>query len=480
MEKKVALASLLGSEHLTESRKNVYNDTEPLGLLYIGGVAKYYDHDVRIFHPYQKANPSEKLILEEISRFQPDILGMSSMTNTFNRSVKLAEEVKKNSPKTLIIFGGDHIGTNPSDVKSYPVIDIGVYGEGEETFKEILENKPLEEIQGISYINEEGELQINSPRKRVFDRTNIPLPLRDPEILKASKIGALMYPSVSEQTGAGSFLFQFGCPLRCSYCSATTLYGGELTMSSSEFLVNEMRNMREQFNMNTAFITDLTFNLKPWYSEEFCKKLSEAKLGLSWYALVRPTSPSNQPLLRNSTLEAMVKAGATKIGFGIESFEESAMKDYHRPTSLEEDERVLRKIDELEALSKVFLILGHPNETKEYYNKVIKTLKQLKPDEVRISYLTPFPGTPLWEELNSKNQKLITSTNYDDYTTFKPIMKMKNFSSDEVEDQRLRILREYYNSKEYKDHFRTKILRTPRYEQSFTEFHELLTSRDIL
>jgi len=36
----------------------------------------------------------------------------------------------------------------------------------------------------------------------------------------------------------------------------------------------------------------------------------------------------------------------------------------------------------------------------------------------------------------------LLSTNYDDYTTFKPVMRMKNLTPEEVEVQRLRILRE--------------------------------------
>lgn len=480
MVKKIALVSLLGAEHLSSDRKNVYNDTEPLGLLYIGGIAKEQGHNVRIFHPYQNANPNEEAIIDNISEFQPDILGISSMTNTFNRSMSLAERVKQQSPNTKVIVGGDHIGTNPSDVKKYPMIDIGVYGEGEETFKQILDDFPLKDIRGISYIDNEGNLQITTPRSRVMDRTSLPLPLRDVEILRASKVGALMYPPPSEQTGAGSFLFQFGCPLGCTYCSATTLYGSKLTKSSPESVVNEMRQLKEEFSINTGFFTDLTFNLRPKLSEELCRQIEQADLGISWYALVRPTSPSNQPILRDSTLEAMVRAGATKIGFGIESFDESAMKDYHRPTSLQEDEKVLRAIDNLGALSKVFLILGHPEETKEYYDRVIGALRQLKPDEVRISYLTPFPGTQLWNQLNSERPNLLLSTNYDDYTTFKPIMRMKHFSPEEVENERLRILREYYNSDEYKSHARKKISRNPRYEQSFAEFHELLTTKGIL
>jgi anaerobic magnesium-protoporphyrin IX monomethyl ester cyclase len=481
---KVGLVSLLGGEHLGTDRKNVQNDLEPFGLLYIGGVAKAQGYETRIFHPYQKANPDEESIAKAVTEFKPEILGISSMTNTFNRSVALAQKVKARLPHTKIVFGGDHIGTNPRDVIQGNVIDVGVYGEGEETFRELLENyngsgKSLEEIKGISFVKNR-EIIITEKRPRVMDRTQLPKPLRDEEILKTAKVGVLMYPAPSEQTGAASLLFQFGCPFGCKYCSATTLYGSKLTRSSVECVVEEMKDLKEQFGINTAFFTDLTFNLNYKLSEELCANLERAQLGVNWTAMVRPTSPNNQPILKDSTIEAMVAGGCSKVAFGIESFEESAMQAYHRPTSLDEDYRTLRKIDEAGALSKVFLILGHPDETLEYYNEVISVLKTLMPDEVRISFLTPFPGTPLWNDLEEKRNEVLLTTNYDDYTTFKPIMKMNHISPDQLIKQRQRILHEYYNSNEYTSHVRKKVARTPKFKKSFDEFNEELKRRELI
>ncbi|MBS3066673.1 B12-binding domain-containing radical SAM protein [Candidatus Pacearchaeota archaeon] len=475
---KVALVSLLGSEHLG-NRNNVYNDLEPLGLLYIGGISQEGGCETKLFHPYQISNPSEEDISKNIVKFKPDVLGISSMTNTFNRSVDIAKKVKSQLPDLKVIFGGDHIGTNPSDVMNGNVIDIGVYGEGEATFKEILEEKELNSIGGISFINEE-KLIINPPRKRVNDRTSFPLPIRDEEILKAAKVGIMMYPPPSEQTGAASLLFQFGCPLGCTYCSATTLYGGKLTRTSVDLVVEEMKELKKRFGINTAMFTDLTFNLNHQLSEELCKNIEKENLGINWYALVRPTSPKNQPILRDSTIEAMISAGCSKIGFGIESFEESAMKDYHRPTSLDEDLRTLRKIDQEGGLTKVFLIVGHPDETVEYYDKVIDALKRLTPDEVRISYLTPFPGTELWHMLGDKREEALLTTNYDDYTTFHQVIKMKHISPEELNKQRQRILREYYKSKEFENHVKEKLKKHPKFQSSYEEFGQELKRRSFI
>lgn len=460
---KVGLVALLGAEHLG-SKANVYNDTEPLGLLYIAGAAQSEGYNVRVFHPYQKANPTEEKITERIIDFQPDVLGVSSMTNTFPRSLELARKVKSALPQTKIVFGGDHVGSNPHEVQS--PIDVGVIGEGEDTFREILQGRDLREIDGIAY-KKGRELVVSPRRTRRKDRTQLPFAFRDPEILRRSKIGKLMYPAPSEQTGTASLLFQFGCPFSCSYCNSTSLYGLETTSSSSEHVIAEMKELKERFGVNTAFFTDLTFNLNPDKTEELCRRIADEELGINWYAIIRPSTPTNQPMIRDSTVEAMVTGGCSKIGFGIESWQENAMQDYHRPTSLEQDNRLLRKIDSLGAVSKVFLIMGHPDETQEYYEDISRKLKWLAPDEVRISFLTPFPGTELWESLDKS--RLLT-TDYGDYTTFKPVMGMKHMSQRELVEQRESILRGYYSSGEFNQHIKEKTRAHPRLKKPFEEF----------
>jgi len=481
MAKKIALASLLGQEALTKQQNGmtVYNDTEPLGLLYIAAIAQEEGYDVEVFHPFQEANPQEDDITRRIIEFKPDIVGFSSMTNNFPRSVRMAEQIKRSIDGATVIFGGDHVGTFPQDVKNFPVIDVGVYGEGEQTFKELLGgNVLLDSIQGISFVKN-GELIVTPPRSRVMDRTILPFAYRDSEIISKSKVGALMYPAPSDQTGVASLLYQFGCPLACTYCSATTLYGSKLTRSSADFVVDEMAELKDRFGINTAFFTDLTFNLNSRRSEELCEKIEEANLGISWYALVRPTSPKNTPILEDSTLESMVAAGCTKIGFGIESIETSAMNDYHRPTSLEEDERTLRTIDRLGALSKVFLIIGHPDETPEYYGKLVEVLKTLTPDEVRISFLTPFPGTEYWNMLQQKEGGLFT-TDYEQFTTFNPVLEMSHINPDELIGYRKMILKEYHSSSEFATHVQRKVAAHPRLEKSYVEFSDLLRTQKII
>lgn len=479
---KIALLSLPSSEQIRTKEEgwHTFNDLEPYGLECVGAIAKEQGHEIRLFHTYQSANRSETEIADNIKIYKPDILCVSSYTNAFPRSMHIAKQVKDTSPKTKVIVGADHITSYPQDVLNYPQIDIAIRGEGENTLKELLDsNLQNLEIPGIAYARE-GDLILTPWRNRSLNRAIFPRALRDKEILSRSRIGSLMFPTLSKQTGAGSVMLNFGCPLGCTYCTETTVGKGKIGRDEPDNIIEELGQLKQNFGINTAMFLDLTFNLYSDKAEELCKKLSKANLGVNWYAMLRITSPNGTPMVKPSLLESMVAGGATKIAFGIESTDPQAIQDYHRSVSINEDEKVLREIDRLGALSKVFLIIGHPEEKRDYYDLVIDNLKRLSPDEVRISFITPFPGTEIWKcKIESGDWKL-SSRDWSKYTTFNQVINMNYLDYGELSLQRKRILREYYTSLEFEKHRKEKTSIYPHLEESYIEFLGVLKTQRII
>ncbi len=127
-------------------------------------------------------------------------------------------------------------------------------------------------------------------------------------------------------------------------------------------------------------------------------------------------------------------------------------------------------------LSKIFLMIGHPDETPAYYDEVAEKLKWLAADEVRLSLITPFPGTELW---NSIGEDGLLTTDYSKYTTFNPVLRMKHVSPDELIRQRKRILVAYYNSREFKDHAAEKVRKNPQLDRPFQELYARLKGKGL-
>lgn len=126
-------------------------------------------------------------------------------------------------------------------------------------------------------------------------------------------------------------------------------------------------------------------------------------------------------------------------------------------------------MDDIGILTKAFMLIGHPMETQQYYQELSSYLTDLSPDEIRISFLTPFPGTRLWEKYKDQ---IIDTVEYNDFTSFRPTIRHPTFSSEELHTIRKRILVQYYSSVEYNQRVEEKIKRHPYFKDSFDEFAE--------
>ncbi|GAH07667.1 unnamed protein product, partial [marine sediment metagenome] len=113
-------------------------------------------------------------IMREIYDFRPDIVGISCC---FTIGIDFALIIAKRSKKLgfATVLGGWHPSFDYSEVLKYPFVDVVVRGEGEITFRELIKNKNLEEIKGISY-KDNGDMINNADRPLIKDLNRLPLP----------------------------------------------------------------------------------------------------------------------------------------------------------------------------------------------------------------------------------------------------------------------------------------------------------------
>ncbi|MFA4820523.1 MAG: cobalamin-dependent protein, partial [Candidatus Aenigmatarchaeota archaeon] len=127
--------------------------TPPLGLLYLASYAKEYGStsEIKIF------DNNFDNIEESVVKFNPDIIGITAMTIDYMETIRLATFFKEKLDIPIII-GGIHISSVPESLAK--PFDIGVVGEGEATFLEVLllfekkgkfETNELQKIKGIAF-----------------------------------------------------------------------------------------------------------------------------------------------------------------------------------------------------------------------------------------------------------------------------------------------------------------------------------------
>lgn len=176
-----------------------------LALRSLKSYCKDYSDKIKIAE--YTINHQENYILNEIYKLNPDILGFSCYIWNIEQSLELIRNIKKILPKTTIILGGPEVSYDGERImESNHEIDIIVFGEGEETFYNIIKHfingdKCLKEIDGIIYNT--GSKIVKNKERNPLRLDDIPFVYKD---FKDMNNQILYYESTR------------GCPYQCQYC----------------------------------------------------------------------------------------------------------------------------------------------------------------------------------------------------------------------------------------------------------------------
>ncbi|TMJ02014.1 MAG: radical SAM protein [Alphaproteobacteria bacterium] len=188
-----------------------------------------------------------------------DIVGFSTYVWNINLSLRIAAELKRRRPDTLIVFGGPQVPDNPEDfLRAHRHVDLAIHGEGEQVFLEILERveqRSFGDVPSLSYIAPSGELVRTARAPRARDLAALPSPYTD----------GVFDPLISANP-AKKWLVMWetnrGCPFSCSFCDWGSAVGakvnrfdfGRLAAEVDWFVANKVTHL---------FICDANFGILP-------------------------------------------------------------------------------------------------------------------------------------------------------------------------------------------------------------------------
>ena len=209
---------------------------QPIGLAYIAAELLKGGHEVDILDALAEGwNNHCKMgdiihiglkneeIFSEISKFNPDVVGISAPFSLQIRSaLEIAKITKEVNKEIHTVLGGHHATIQPVGVVSHPDVDFVVLGEGEITTLELINKlekegaKNLDDIKGIAY-KENGKQKITEKRPFIQDLDDIPFPAR--YLLPLDKYfkitGSKWTPIITSR----------GCPYHCVFCAEHFAFG---------------------------------------------------------------------------------------------------------------------------------------------------------------------------------------------------------------------------------------------------------------
>ena len=441
---------------------------EPLGLEYIASYATENDIQCELIEDYTiEPNALGQRIIDG----KYNIVGISATTPAIKWALERAKEIKEYDPSVTIIFGGDHASAQP-EIACEKNVDYVVIGEGEKAFvsliKKIVKKDKIATIPGVAYANNEGKLQFTRP-ERITNLDVLPWPIRSIRILEKSRLYGLAYPAPSKQRAAAQMLFSRGCPRHCSFCACKSVFGKGARYRSEEEVIKEMLFLRDEYNVNLIYYSDLSFGANQQATEKLCNKIIESKIKISWYVTATAMD------LTEKMTTIMSSAGCFKIAIGIESMHPETHHRIRPWSSVDAVKKAASAIDKAGMIVRGYYMIGIYGEKPDQFYNGIEQLCALPVDEIRFAFFTPFPGTTLYKKLR---RFLIT----EDLTRFGSAEPILDFPAFSIEQQREAFdwaLRRFYSGPEYSKRWRDKVKRFPKFEQSYQEFFSFLRDHDI-
>jgi len=354
----------------------------PLGLGYLAGsLRKEFGPDMIKFKIVDRA------IEQEIKEFDPDIIGISSVSQNYNRAIEYARIAKKyNLP---VIVGGVHISALPSTLTID--MDVGVIGEGEETIirlfnlfteRKHFDEKSLAEIKGIVF-RRGGKIVVTEKRLPIEPLDTLPMPARDLFEIQDS-----------------TYLFTSrGCPFKCAFC-ASCRFWGKIRFFSPEYVVNEIRFLVQTYKVkHISFLDDLFIANKARI-----KKILELLKKENLIGKVNFACNARSNVVTNELVLLLKEMSITAIGMGFESGSPKTLKYLKGDNICVKDHiTALTTLRKHEIEPHVSFIIGSPQESKEDVLETLAFIKKNRLFSFDLYVLTPFPGTPVWDYAKARN-----------------------------------------------------------------------------
>lgn len=365
-----------------------YDQSKALAPIGLGYLASYLEKHLGFTDVIIEVDDPDKLL-----RHNPDIIGISSFTETFEEVIQHSRYLKRVAPSLPIIVGGEHISALPESLPE--TIDIGVVGEGEETLAELMqlflkgEANPdhLGKIDGLVY-RHKGELIQTNPRNWIMDLDQIPPPKR--ELLHRG-----------DEVWQQSIFTARGCPYKCTFC-ASTKFWQKTRYHSVQRVMEDIQSIVDLFpNQPLISINDDLFPLNKKRMHEMVKAIRARGL----HKKVGFTLNARASVFDEEIAQLIAAMNGQVVCFGFESGSDKILKLLKGKTSVQENQQALDLCEKYG-----FAVVGNfmtcsPEETpvdmaKTYWFLRSNAHKIWRPN---ICFSTPFPGTEFWEEAVERN-----------------------------------------------------------------------------
>ncbi len=384
---------------------------EPPSVALATIAAQIDNHDVKVLDLTPIRKRAVPVLMETLKKERPDVVGFSGMAFQYDTNVGLAYLTKKFDPKIKTVLGGYHATLSYDQIEGTPEADYWdflVRGEGDFSFGELLDSldnhgNGMDRVLGISFKTEGRQFQHNGSRP-LEDVNKIKLPARHKRLIHDFH----MYFRKADVIETSR-----GCLYHCNFCSIHQMYGSSIRQFPLERVLADIEDAYAR-GARHIFCTDdnITQNMDRF--EQMIDAIAGLKLkDLRFTTQATVVGFSQRP----HVVKKMPAAGFVSIFLGIENASTKNLRAMKKPNTLPAIRKAIAALQEEQIVVIAGLINGLPDDDPESMRENYQFVKEQGVTSVMDQIMTPYPKTPLRENMlrEGRVQNLSDMRWYDGY-----------------------------------------------------------------
>ena len=408
----------------------------PLGIAYLGAVAEKAGHEVAVID-CQAERLTYDNFRSRIAQVPSDVVGVTSTTLLYNSAKQILTIAKEAHPQAVAMIGGSHATFwDENALNELPCLDVVVRREGEATFLELLERiqekRDFNGVLGCTFRTKDGKIVRNPDRPFIADLDALPFPAYHLLPLDAfHRMGKTIFPLTTSR----------GCVQWCDFCSTVRMFGRAYRTRSPKNVVDEIEMLHNKYGESQFTFYDDAFTVNRQNVMTLCQELKTRKLNISWDCETRVDYVDEE------LLQTMKDSGCLAVWYGVESGSEKILGQMNKKIKLEQTRHAFKMTQKTGMMVIASAIIGFPGETEETAWETINLIKELNPDDIGFYVATPYPGTPMYEQVKANGWLRITD--FDKYDTATPTFETPWLKMERIREIRYKAHQQFYLRPKY-------------------------------
>jgi radical SAM superfamily enzyme YgiQ (UPF0313 family) len=388
-----------------ESRWNRFRVWKPLSLMVLAGLSppewEITIVDENLSTPNYEAMP------------RPDLVGITAFTSQANRAYEISTYFRRQS--VPVVMGGIHATMCQEEAMEW--VDAVVTGEAEGIWPQVLEDER------------------NGMLKRRYDGG----------LAEISDVPIARHDLLASGYACGAIQTTRGCPLNCSFCSVTAFNGAHYRQRPIADVVREFKLIREK---HVLVVDDNLIGTRREHiarAKDLFRAMAQANLRKQWVAQASINFADDEELLALAA-----KAGCIGVFIGFETPTPEGLRELGKKFNHLKGRDFcdcVRRIQRHGILVAGSFIIGLDMDEPGIGKRIAEVASQYGVDNLNALFLTPLPGTRLWDQMKSEDRIALNTfpEDWKYYTLTFPVARYKNLSLDGIIDEMISCDRDFYS-----------------------------------